>query len=126
MESLPSVPNIAFDVIYNAQSVVFMVFSALPGDYNGNGVVDAADYTVWRNNLGSVTSLPNDNTAGVGQDDYDRWKAHFGETIGSPGSGSAGASPSRSVVPEPKMPSLMLSALLAAFLMRGVPRSGSR
>jgi hypothetical protein len=26
--------------------------SPLPGDYNSNGVVDAADYTVWRDNLG--------------------------------------------------------------------------
>ncbi len=25
---------------------------AVPGDYNGNGVVDAADYVVWRNNVG--------------------------------------------------------------------------
>ena len=30
---------------------------ALPGDYNGNGVVDAADYVVWRKTLGS--SVPN-------------------------------------------------------------------
>ena len=24
----------------------------LPGDYNADGIVDAADYTVWRDNLG--------------------------------------------------------------------------
>ena len=29
----------------------------LSGDYNGNGVVDAADYTVWRDTLGSTTDL---------------------------------------------------------------------
>ncbi len=40
------------------------------GDYNGNGTVDAADYTIWRNNLGSLASLPNDETSGVGLDDY--------------------------------------------------------
>ena len=31
---------------------VLSVVSTLPGDYNGDGVVDAADYTVWRDNLG--------------------------------------------------------------------------
>jgi hypothetical protein len=45
--------------------------------------IDAADYTVWRDHLGSPTSLPNDDTAGVGPDDYARWKTHFGETSGS-------------------------------------------
>ena len=51
----------------------------LPGDYNQDHVVNAADYTVWRNNLGSGTSLPNDSSAGVGPDDYDRWKTNFGQ-----------------------------------------------
>ena len=32
------------------QSVALIV--GLPGDYNGNGAVDAADYTVWRNTKG--------------------------------------------------------------------------
>lgn len=68
----------------------------LSGDYNEDGVVDAADYVVWRDNLGSETALPNDDTVGVGPDDYDRWKAHFGETnLG--GTGSAASSG----VPEP-------------------------
>ena len=29
----------------------------LPGDFNGNDVVDAADYTVWRDHLGSIRRL---------------------------------------------------------------------
>ena len=53
---------------------------AVPGDYNHNGLVDAADYTVWRDNLGSGILLPNDDTSGVGFDDYDRWKSSFGQT----------------------------------------------
>ncbi len=51
----------------------------LAGDYNEDGIVDAADYTVWRDQLGSATALPNDDTPGVGADDYDRWKTHYGE-----------------------------------------------
>ena len=104
-------------------SGVLAVVSNLPGDYNGNGVVDAADYTVWRNNLGSGMSLPNDNTAGVGQDDYERWKTHFGETVG--GAGSAGASPSQSAVPEPATLAAMLGGLIAALFNLGVRRPAS-
>ncbi len=65
----------------------------LLGDYNGNGVVDAADYTVWRNRLGG-TSLLNDATPDtVDLADYNYWKSHFGATLS--GSGSVAA------VPEP-------------------------
>ena len=41
-----------------------VTFVSLPGDYNINGVVDAADYTVWRDTLGSRTDLraDGDNT----------------------------------------------------------------
>ena len=70
----------------------------LPGDYNQNGVVDAADYAVWRDNDGSGTSLPNDDTLGVGPDDYVRWRSHFGQTAGS---GSAYPPPSRCQPPFP-------------------------
>jgi hypothetical protein len=42
----------------------------IAGDYNDNGVVDAADYVLWRDNLGLTTVLPNDPTPGmVTQDD---------------------------------------------------------
>ena len=81
----------------------------LPGDYNGNGIVDAADYTVWRDRLGSGTALANDDTPGVGQDDYNRWKLHFGQVTGGTGTGSgaagyplgASAAPLSPAVPEP-------------------------
>ncbi|HEX4415303.1 MAG TPA: hypothetical protein VH107_16845 [Lacipirellulaceae bacterium] len=49
------------------------------GDYNNNGVVDAADYVVWRDSLGQNIALPNDSTPGtVSQADYDIWRANFG------------------------------------------------
>ena len=58
---------------------------ALPGDFNADGSVDAADYTVWRNRLGSAFTA----------EDYQDWRANFGETI-EVGSGSY-----RTPVPEP-------------------------
>jgi hypothetical protein len=51
------------------------------GDYNDDGVVNVADYTVWRDNLGSNNTLPNDQTPGtVMQVDYDVWKTNFGQS----------------------------------------------
>jgi T5SS/PEP-CTERM-associated repeat protein len=69
----------------NSNHVILSAFQVggLPGDYNQNGTVDAADYVVWRNNLGNGTSLPNDDTAGVGPDDFARWRTHFGRRSGA-------------------------------------------
>ncbi len=77
---------------------------ALAGDYNDDHVVDAADYTVWRNNFGSTTILPNDPSPGVDMDDYVTWKDNFGMT-------TVTVSPSNSAVPEPT--SLLLVSLAA-------------
>jgi len=78
------------------------VVNAVLGDYNQNGVVDAADYTVWRNNLnGPATSLPNRNPANTGnvnQADYTYWKSRFGATTGSGGGALAAGG---AAVPEP-------------------------
>ena len=79
-----------------------------PGDYNDDHVVNAADYTMWRDNFGSSTSLPNDDTTGVGPDDYDRWKTNFGQM--------AGAGALSLAVPEPS--SLMIS--IGAFAALGI------
>ena len=76
------------------------------GDYNGNGVVDAADYTTWRDAMqAGTTSLLNegDSPGTVDENDFLFWRAHFGETLGSgAGGGSAAA------VPEPTASLLML------------------
>ena len=81
-----------------------------PGDYNGDGTVDAADYSVWRDSFGSATDLRADgNGNGVIDDgDYDVWKSLFGSTYGS-GTGSLVA------VPEPASAVLLLAGLLATI-----------
>ena len=57
--SLPAIANgRGWAIVYTSFSVFLNVQSApLLGDYNQNGVVDAADYTVWRDTLGSTTDL---------------------------------------------------------------------
>ena len=76
---------------------------AVLGDYNHDGIVDAADFTVWRNALGAnVTPYSGADGSGNGivdQADCGVWKTHFGQSVGS--GGSAGASPSQGAVPEP-------------------------
>lgn len=71
------------------------------GDFNDDGKVDAADYTVWRDNLGSSHILGGhgdengDSLDVVDMDDYTLWQANFGY-VSPPGSAAiAGA------VPEP-------------------------
>jgi hypothetical protein len=85
----------------------------LPGDFNGNNVVDAADYVLWRDSFGTFNILANDPYFGteIDQDQYDVWRSHFGNT--SPGSGT-GSSQSGSV-PEPTAALLAIVASALAF-----------
>ncbi len=54
------------------------------GDYNGNQVVDAADYVAWRNTLGDfIAAYSGADGNGSGQvdpGDYTVWRAHFGSS----------------------------------------------
>jgi hypothetical protein len=93
----------------------------LPGDYNDDGIVNAADYTVWRNSLGAVGSnLPADGngSGSVEEGDYAIWKMHFGESAGNGAGGNAGAVPEASGL----MLSLIAVSALAAFRRRQPPQ----
>jgi hypothetical protein len=77
----------------------------VPGDYNGNGIVDAADYTVWRDTLGQTgTNLAanGDNSGAsfnkIDQADYTYWKTRFGNATSS-GVGAGGIA--SAAAPEP-------------------------
>ena len=87
------------------------------GDYNDNSIVDAADYTVWRDAVAAgSTSLTNDSTPGtVDESDFLFWRTHFGESTGS---GAAAAS--ASAVPEPSTLVMLLAAALVILCGRRV------
>ncbi|WP_442485277.1 lamin tail domain-containing protein [Aeoliella sp. SH292] len=94
--------------------------TALAGDFNDDGVVNLADYTVWRDNLGADESTifptgTGDASGVVDAGDYALWKSNFGLSNGS-GSLAAGAA----AVPEPS--TLVLFGLLgiAAVAVRKV------
>jgi hypothetical protein len=63
---------------FNPDQIVLSEFlpAGLPGDYNQNGIVDAADYVVWR------------KTNINGQQGYNDWRANFGATGGPSGPGA--------------------------------------
>jgi hypothetical protein len=89
--------------------------AGVAGDYNGDGIVNAADYTVWRSHLGQTFSLPNRssmNSGPISQADFDFWKSRFGAASGS-GSFSGGGA-----VPEPTSVALMLMGLAAMIVGR--------
>ena len=52
------------------------------GDYNRNGVVDAADYTVWKDSFGETSRLEADGSGNgvVDAADYTIWKDNFGSS----------------------------------------------
>ncbi len=71
----------------------------LLGDYNGDQVVDAADYTLWRDTLGQTgTNLAADGNGDnlIDAADYDIWKLNFGNVLETPSAAVVVAN-----VPEP-------------------------
>lgn len=90
------------------------VTARLAGDFNSDGVVNLADYTLWRDNLGSETDHPlswnGDGVAGVSNGDYQVWKAGFGTEVEGPSLGH------KSPVPEPATTLLFVGAL--GFLLQ--------
>jgi hypothetical protein len=90
-------------------NIQFGTGNAVPGDYNNNGTVDAADYVDWRKG----GPLANDPTPGVQPDDYNFWRARFGNPAASGLSLVGGA------VPEPTGILLVLTAAMFASIVRG-------
>jgi hypothetical protein len=64
----------------------------LAGDYNGDGIVDAADYTTWRDQLGALISLPNETATfgSVTEEDYEVWTTNFGAVAAEMATASTG------------------------------------
>lgn len=117
----PGTPNISSGVNsptnYNNQSGSVNLSAPSPtGDYNGNHVVDAADYIVWRNTKDQTVSTNGSGADGnsngtIDDGDYTFWRSKFGNAAGS---GSGQSSP----IPEPAAVALLLAALIAGYPSR--------
>ena len=106
---------------FSPGSVVLSAFQGatggLTGDYNGNGQVDAADYTFWADNVGNTDTLLNDLIGGeIGAAHYQQWKENYGN-MGT-GSGAAAA------VPEPTALVLVIMGLVVTVVRRGLAGCG--
>jgi hypothetical protein len=128
LASTPVTLDISKDVVWSGPvldpipipqhlDILVSEFPTIPdvaGDYNGDGIVNAADYTVWCDSLGSTTNLTADSNGNgvVDAGDYDVWKANFGNHSG------AGAIVT-AAVPEPSTVVLMILAAAGWCLRRG-------
>ncbi|HEY3391921.1 MAG TPA: hypothetical protein VGK58_04400, partial [Lacipirellulaceae bacterium] len=95
-----------------------------PGDYNLNGMVDAADFIVWRATVGQTGSgLAADGDANnqIDDADYRLWRANFGVT-------SDNGSLATATAPEPASLVLLLPAagILVFPAVGRKPRTASR
>ena len=88
-------------------SQVTFVVAPLPGDFNGDGIVDAADYTIWSDTLGSTANLAADGNGNgtIDAGDYTVWLSNFGRAYGS----GSGATITTTTVPEPATSAMLLS-----------------
>jgi hypothetical protein len=100
--------EIDWRIVSGAGGRILQLFvPGLSGDFNGDGLVDAADYVLVRRGLtdGTMTTA-----------DYDHWRANFGATA------SETATASRGAVPEPTSTSLILLVVGLAAVWRNPPR----
>jgi hypothetical protein len=84
----------------------------LQGDYNHDDKVDAADYVVWRNSLGSTSQLAADGSQNgvVDAADYVVWRNNFGLKYSASASGLGSGA-----VPEPTSALLFAAALFGVY-----------
>ncbi|MGE3243864.1 MAG: reprolysin-like metallopeptidase [Pirellulales bacterium] len=108
------------NTVFSATSFVKQLPATLAGDFNGDGTVDAADYSIWRDSLGGTYTAAQ----------YNDWKNHFGDSrdgagASLPHAGIPGATGSAGSVPEPATISLLLLTLLTLATHRRsfAPRS---
>jgi hypothetical protein len=70
---------------------------AAGGDYNHNGFVDAADYTIWRDTLGQTVPLGTGAdgyvSGEIDEGDYTMWKNNFGDSVPTAGRAAEIAEP---------------------------------
>lgn len=98
--SLPTLAGLAWNTSQLYTTGVLSIDAAnLPGDFSQDGVVDAADYVLWRKTNGGPAG-------------YDLWRGHFGA---SSGNGSSAAQVQSASVPEPSTAFLLAMPALFAL-----------
>jgi fibronectin-binding autotransporter adhesin len=93
--ALGSTPSgFTYNLVHNTSNTSIDLVVGIPGDHNNDGTVDAADYVVWRKNIGT-------------QQAYDAWRSNFGRTASGSGMSTG--------VPEPATGLLLSMGIVALF-----------
>jgi hypothetical protein len=117
-------PQLASGLVWNiSKTNTAYTLSVVSADYNRNGVVDMADYVLWRNSNGVTNITPYSGADGTGDGkvdaaDYSLWRANFGNVQGTV-SGAGSGSLVSGGLPEPASVLLLLcSGLMLATYRR--------
>lgn len=103
VHALTALVTLADGSTVRTTNIVTILTAALPGDYNNDGNVDAADYVVWRKNDESQTG-------------FETWRANFGRTAGA-------ASLAGVTAPEPASFVLLILCAAVGSWRRSSPQS---
>lgn len=107
-----TLPGITGDLQWKLTQTIDAIVASviLAGDYNGDGSVGAADYTVWRDSFGSTTDLAADGDGNgvVNDDDRAFWAARYGSTA-----------PTAAAIPEPASAGLLGAVLAVSAFSAG-------
>jgi hypothetical protein len=87
---------------FNPNHIVLSNFlpNTLPGDFNDDGVVDGADFVMWRK-------------VDLGPAAYNTWRQHFGESLG----GGSSADVFDGAVPEPSSSLALAASVIAGGML---------
>ncbi len=110
---LPIVNGLTFDVLYSPTSVALRVVEAdlVPGDFDGDGDVDAFDLGIWQTGFGTTSGATwadgdADDDGDVDAFDLGLWQTNFGTGVGS------------ASVPEPGAAALVILTLCPLVVRR--------
>lgn len=119
-ETLLVPTNTTIDIAADATTTIHLTLAgqlfgkylipASNGDYNKNGVVDGADYVVWRNTSGQTgvgLAADGNGDGQVTNADFTLWRSKFSQSAGV----GAGEPSQSGVVPEPGSIAILLSSI---------------
>jgi hypothetical protein len=90
---------------------VALFTASLPGDYNGDGLVDGADLSTWQDDLGGTTALSADRDTDVDGADFLLWQRGVDSTTGN-------ITANNVAVPEPGSILLLMWAMILLQAVR--------
>jgi hypothetical protein len=109
------------DYTTDPRKIVVQIRSVVDGDYNNNGITDAADFILWRKTFGTAvangTGADGNHSGIIDAEDYNIWRSQFGAIFSA-----AAGSGAIALLPEPATISLAVGILLPLMSRRSMRR----